>query len=389
MKVNGLEYVELIIDKCETILSTLEKAGKAPNNTKKIERKFSVNEASDLVGKSRVTLNKLERDGIISPEKSKNSSNRTVGYSLNDINKLRKHFGNKTWRDPGDPCLKVAVQSFKGGVAKSVTSIHMAQYLAIQGMRVLLVDCDPQASATSSFGFMPDKNFDASNTLLPYLQGKQKELAYCVIDTYFPGVSLIPSCLPFYDAEFQLAFAAADAETVEERYGYFSEFVHAFDTIEKHFDIIIIDSPPALGMITINILTSADAVIVPTPPALYDFASTVQYFKMIKKIMGQVIPDKQYSFIKILATKVDARESMQVEFLDLMREVFGKSMFNSVFLQTTEIQKCAAQFKTVYDITKPQARALNILDSVFKEVEFEIKKCWPSMNSVLIEEGVI
>ena len=388
MIVNGLEYVELIISKCETLLSTLEKTGKAPNSRKTLERRFSVNEASDLVGKSRVTLNKLEKDGVISPEKAENSK-RTLGYSLNDINKIRDHFGNKHRRKPDDPCLKVAIQSFKGGVAKSVTSIHFAQYMAVKGYRVLLVDCDPQASATSSFGFMPDNCFTAENTLLPYLQGKKEDLQYCIVDTYFPGISLIPSCLPFYDAEFQLAFAAADAENADERYGYFSEFIHAFNTVEKYYDLIIIDSPPALGMITINILTSSDAVVVPTPPALYDFASTVQYFKMIRKVMKQVIPKKSYNFIKILATRTDTRKTMHVEFLDLMKEVFGKSMFHNVFLQTSEIENCAAQFKSVYDIKKPQKRAVNILDSVFHEVELEIRKCWPSLRSVLIEEGVI
>lgn len=388
MKERGVEQVSELISDCENILLTLDEMGKSPNNTKVFERRFSVSEACEMTGRSRVTLNRAEKEGLITPEKSK-GSNRTIGYTLDEINILRDHFGTRPKRSKGDPCLTVAVQSFKGGVSKSVTSVHFAQYLAQKGYRILLVDCDPQASATSSFGFLPDKCFEEGNTLIPFLEGQQDDLQYCIMNTYFPGISLIPSCLPFYEAEFKLGFAAAKAEESEERGQYFHEFSNGLNTIKPYFDFIIIDSPPALGMITINILVCSDAIVVPTPPSLYDFSSTVQYFKMIKEVMSTIAVDKKYDFIKVLATRVDTRKSTHVEFLSLMRKIFGTNMFNKVFLQTAEIENSASKFQTVYDMKKPQKRALNILNNVFEEIESSLLKSWTSKSAKLIEEGVI
>ena len=388
MKINGLEQVREIISESESILEALEKMGKSPNNSKIHERLYSVNEAASMIGINRMALNRAEKKGVFSPAKDPKTK-RTLGLTLSEINKLRDHFGTRPSRAADDPCLKVAIQSFKGGVAKSVTAVHFSQYLAEKGYKVLLVDCDPQASATSSFGFLPDKVFNGDDTLLPYLEGKQDNLEYAILETYFPGIHLIPSCLPFYDAEFKLAFAAAESQDPAERGQFFSELNSGLKGIEDYYDIIIIDSPPALGMITINILVSADAIVVPTPPAIYDFASTIQYFKMIEEVMSKIVPDKEYSFIKILATRADTRKSMHVEFLKLMSDTFGSNLFSKIFMQTAEIENCSAQFKTIYDISKPQKRAISILNNVFEEIEHSILKSWKSARTRLFEEGVL
>ena len=368
MKVNGLENINNIVDKCDQLLNFLEKQGKTPNDNKVMEKLFSIKESSELVKKDRDAIYRAEKKGVFLTNRDP-ITKRTKGLTLDQINVLREHFGTTP---KSNKCIKIAIQSFKGGVAKSVTSVHMAQYFAKQGYRVLLVDFDPQASATSSFGFLPDNAFSEKDTMLPYLQGLKKDINYCIIDTYFPKLKLIPCCLPFYDAEFQLAFAAAEARNSEEKLGYFTEFRDAFDTIDNNYDLIIFDSPPALGMITINILTSADALIIPTPPALYDFSSTVQYFKMIQKVLKNIDPNKQYQFIKILITRADTRKTIHKEFIKLMKEIFSENIFSSIFFQTSEIESYSARFKTIYDLNKPQKRALEILESMFEEIKLEV-----------------
>ena len=381
MATTGVDEIENIISKCDNLLKLLDEAGKSPNNSKVHKRRFSVKEAAILVGRGRSSLHRAHKEGNVPEPEKDPTTNRTLGYTLKQINQLRDYFNTRPGRNrngnSGGQCVKIAIQSFKGGVAKSVTSVHLAQYLAIQGYSVLIVDCDPQASATSTFGYLPDNYFSASDTLLPYFQGEQETLDYCVRETYFDGISLIPSCLAFSDAEYHLAFSAAAATSLEEKRGYFNELRDGLKTIENNFDVIVLDSPPALGLSTINILTAADALVVPTPPAMYDFSSTVQYFKMIHKVMTQISPDKCYAFIKILVTRADLRKSMHSDFLNFMRETFGQNIFHAVFHQTAEIENCAAQFKTVYDEKKPQTRALQILESVFSEIEQEIVKLWP------------
>lgn len=387
-KVNGEEYVDKIINKCNVVLDVLEKKGKAPDNHKKFKRRFSVQQACEMVGRTRTSLYRAEEEHVITVEKDP-KNNRNLGYSFEQITKLRNHFGTMPTRRECDPCMKVAIQSFKGGVAKTVTAVHFAQYMALKGYRVLLADFDPQASATNAFGFIADQCFTEEDTLLPYILGDQSDIQYCIRETYFPNVSLIPSCLPFYDAEFTLAFSAAESETEEDAVGCFTEFVDAFSSVEDYFDIIVFDSPPALGTITINILAAADSVVVPTTPAFYDFCSTTQYFKMIKKVLNKIVKNKQYNFIKILATRVDSRNATHADFLSIMRDVFGDAMLHSVFHNTNEIDSCAGSFQTVFDVDKPNKRALTILNNVFSEIEKHILMWWPSKAKNLIKEGVI
>ena len=115
---------------------------------------------------------------------------------------FRRHFGTLPWRDPAtDPPLVIACQNFKGGVGKSTTCVNFAHYLALKGYRVLVIDTDSQATTTSMFGYLPDAEITEADTMLPFLDGEQKSLAYAVRPTYFPGIDLIPACLALYEAE--------------------------------------------------------------------------------------------------------------------------------------------------------------------------------------------
>ena len=161
---------------------------------------------------------------------------------------------------------RCSMQSFKGGVAKSVSTVYFAQYLAIRGYRVLVVDCDPQASATSSFGYIPDHAFTEADTMIPISTARRTPSITRSKDL-LPGIDLVPSCLPWYEVEFGLFNAVTHADTEEERLSYYQELRQAIRTVEVNYDVVLMDSPPALGMISINILSAADGVIVPTRPA--------------------------------------------------------------------------------------------------------------------------
>jgi len=384
----GTDYLSDIIEKCDDILDKLIALGMSPNHEKKLERKFSVIEAAEMVGRSRNTLYRLEDEAGISPEKNP-LTGRVAGYTLEQINQMRDHFGTRPTRQPDEKSVRLAIQSFKGGVSKSITTVYLAQYLALKGYRVLVVDCDPQASATSSFGFVPDKAFSEEDTIGQYLDGIEEDLRYCIRPTYFPGIDLVPSCLPLYEAEFGLFNAVSHAETAEEKRDYYNEFSNAIATVECDYDVVLFDSPPALGMISINILVAANAVLVPTPPSLYDFASTTQYFRMVKRVIESIAPQKEYHFIKVMPAKVEKGKAKQMDFLTIMRDMFGNSILKSVFAMTSAIPNSASLYQTVYDQTKKDVKVLMMLDTVFNEVETDIRRSWPSHKSALDDEGVI
>lgn len=375
----SIEQLDDIITKCEDTLGILINLGMSPNAEKVLERHFSVSEAETMVGRSRATLSRQEQDTsrpVVAQRHEK--SGRVKGYTLEQINELRDIFGTSPRRKGDQRCKILTMQSFKGGVAKSVSTVYFAQYLAMRGYRVLVVDCDPQASATSSFGFIPDNTFTEADTMSQYINGIQDSIDYAVRKTYFPGIDLIPSCLPWYEVEFGLFNAVSHAESDEERMNYYRELREAIRTVEADYDIVLMDSPPALGMISINILVAADAVVVPTPPSLYDFASTTQYFKMVKRVIQSVAPDKQFDFIKVMPTKVERHKGRQMDFLDVMRDKFGLSMLRSIFSSTSAIPNAASLYKTLYDLPKSERdnAAIDMLDEVFGEIETLIRKSW-------------
>jgi len=375
----GIEQLEDIISKCEDTLEILRDHGMSPMMEKRLERHFTVAEAETMVGRSRATLSRQELDTErpVIPSRHQKSG-RIKGYTLEQINELRDFFGTSPRRKDGQRCKILSMQSFKGGVAKSVSTVYFAQYLAIRGYRVLVVDCDPQASATSSFGYIPDQEFNESDTMSLYINGTKDSIEYAVKKTYFPGIDLVPSCLPWYEVEFGLFNAVTHADSEEERLSYYQELREAIRTVEVDYDIVLMDSPPALGMISINILAAADAIVVPTPPSLYDFASTTQYFKMVKKVIQSITPDKKFDFIKVMPTKVERNKGRQMDFLDLMRDRFGLSMLRSIFSSTSAIPNAASVYKTLYDLPKGERdnAVIDMLDEVFGEIEGLIRKSW-------------
>ena len=379
----GIEQLEDIIAKCEDTLEILRDHGMSPMMEKHLEGHFSVAEAETMVGRSRATLSRQEQDTErpVVPARHQKSG-RVKGYTLEQINELRDIFETSPRRKNGQRCKILSMQSFKGGVAKSVSTVYFAQFLAIRGYRVLVVDCDPQASATSSFGYIPDHAFNENDTMSLYINGTKDSIAYAVKKTYFPGIDLVPSCLPWYEVEFGLFNAVTHADSEEERLSYYQELREAIRTVEADYDIVLMDSPPALGMISINILAAADAIVVPTPPSLYDFASTTQYFKMVKRVIQSITPDKKFDFIKVMPTKVERNKGRQMDFLDIMRDRFGLTMLRSIFSSTSSIPNAASVYKTLYDLPKGERdnAAVDMLDEVFSEIEALIRKSWEEVS---------
>ena len=142
--------------------------------------------------------------------------------------------------------------------------------------------------------------------------------------------------------------------------------------------MILIDSPPALGMISINVLLAADALLVAFAARMFDFSSTVQFFRMIHAYIGQIDPSKSYRWISVLTTLFDRRYESQKQFFEVMRACFGDSVFQRVFFHSSAVINAAAQFTTPYEQAKPDRAVLAMMNGVFEEIELSILREWPS-----------
>ncbi|NQY43359.1 MAG: AAA family ATPase, partial [Legionellales bacterium] len=354
---NAATEINDIIIRAESILKKIEALGRLPNQKKTLKHKFTGKQAEELVKRRHQSICRAEKILIknkLMEEVERNpKTGRIMGYSLKQINQLRKHFKTMPYRNNDtDDCIILAVQSFKGGVGKTVTSVTLSHYFAMQGYRVCLADFDSQGTTTSSFGYIPDRDISFEDTCLPYFEGKEKDLQYCIRKTYWDQLDLIPANLQIYNLEYALSQSMANM-TMEERKEMFRELRTGLEPVKKNYDIIILDSPPALGITSINILCAADAIIVPTPPSMYDFSSTIQFFRMISEVLEAIMPEKSYLFIKILATKVNLQQITHQDFLSVMKDVFGEKLFSSLFLRTAEIENAASNFQTILEEPRP------------------------------------
>jgi chromosome partitioning protein len=387
--IRALDKLEDILASSENFLQRMHERGNDPHSTKQLNRLFSPSEAALMVGRDRTTLARAEVELGLESLQRNPLNNRRVGYSLAQIQEFRRHFGTLPWRNPEtDPPLVIACQNFKGGVGKSTTCVNFAHYLALKGYRVLVIDTDSQATMTATFGYMPDAEITQNDTILPYLDGTQTSLAYAVRKTYWPNIDLVPACLALYEAEMAIAAHLSTQADREQRIAFFSELRFGIQTVSEHYDVVLLDSPPALGMISINVLLAADALLVPTAPRMYDFTSTVQFFRMVWDYISRIDATKEYRWISVLTTMYVEGYASHKQFVDVMRTCFGEGVFQHVFFHTTEIINSAVQYLGSYEQPKPNRKVLEMLDGVFGELELKVLREWPSKRSALHEKGI-
>ncbi|WP_158742943.1 AAA family ATPase [Acidisphaera sp. L21] len=375
------------------ILASLRARGDAAGTTERQAPRFSITRTAELVGRSGAAIREAEKDGRL-PTVERTASGRRVGYTLAEINQMRAVFGTRPWRAPGDPVSIIAVQNFKGGVGKSTVSTHLAQYLAIKGYRVCLIDCDSQGSSTTMFGYVPDLDITEDDTLYPFIRNAEmSSLAYAVRATHWDGLYLVPANLKLYSAEYELAARIARADRK-----LLNRLSEGIASIEEHFDVIILDPPPALGTISLSVMRAANALLVPIPPTVVDFTSTTTFLAMLYETMG-VLEEQgmpiNLTWMRMLATRADEQKSMQRELLGVMRNLFGDTLLRTVLKDSAEIDNASARLMTVYELEGPVTsretyqRGLTYLNAANAEVETLIRLTWPSHAERLRSDGVI
>lgn len=378
-----------------TVIERLRERVFAPNSEKRLDLRFNVRTAAEMVGRTEKAIRDAEADGRLpEPDRDADTARRT-GYTLGQVNAMREVFGTLPHRAADDPPLVLAVQNFKGGVGKSTIVSHLAQYFALRGYRVCVIDCDSQASSTAIFGLNPDVDVDEEeDTLYPFLRhGGPKSLHYALRATYWPGIALIPANLGLYDAEYEFAARMAREPTF-----ILDRLRDGIASISDQFDIILLDPPPALGMISLSVLRAASALLIPAPPSNIDFASTAHFLKMMEATLTELARfggERSYSFVKILASKMNDQKSAHVAIKRMMDAVFPQDMLQSVLKDSAEIDNATANLATVYELTGPGTRTEThkrcraYLDAVGREIETLARKTWPSHHRALRKEALL
>jgi len=379
-----LEVITRIADASEQIISRLQQASfNEQADGSRQQRGYTITEAGRMVGKTSESIRNAEKQGKLDPPEMY-ENNRRKPYSLAQVNAMRRLWGQVPGKGESGDAIRFAFTNFKGGVGKTTLTCHCAQFFARAGYRVLLVDCDSQGSSTATFGYQPDSDIDSEETLLPYFMGEKEGVEYAVRGTHWDGLDLIPANLELYSAEYFLAAQGAEGD-------WLSLLDTGLASIEDAYDIILIDPPPALGMISLSVLRCLDGLIVPTPPAMYDFHSTGSFFSMLEEVVEAVGRSLgapvELDFVKILISKQVSGRAAHDFVASLMADSYADNMLSQPFVQSAEIDNASSEWKTVYDLEGPTAsrqtwkRCIESLDTIFEEVEGLINAVWRARES--------
>lgn len=280
------------------------------------------------------------------PSGTQTGAGRAKLFSLEEALTWIKATSNRTQRRKGIRGRVAAFANFKGGVAKTSTSVSVAQRLTLFGRKVLLIDGDPQGSATQLCGYAPDAEISDVDTLLPLIYGDESDLRYAVRETYWKNLDLIPACNALQDAE----YAIPSHILSDTRFEFWNIIKYGLEPLLEEYDVVIIDTPPALSYLTTNVLMAADAIIMPLPPEALDFASSTQFWQMFAEVAGRLpnSEDKRYDFVNIFMTKVrpfEASKGVQ----GWIRKAYGDRVF-PLHVPDSKVQHAAlGALSTVYD----------------------------------------
>jgi len=394
----GLTAIKQIEERSYAIIERLRTQVFAPDSTKTLNLRFTAADAGKMVGRTPQHIRLSEKNGKLPSPDTDDFGRRN--YTLDQVNHMRDVFGTLPYRAETDEPIIMAVSSFKGGVGKSTITTHIAQDFALKGYRVGVIDCDPQGSTTLMFGLNPDYDLDRLDTIYPFLSGEVSDnnldeyntLHYALRQTYWPNIQLIPANLFLYNAEYELAAQAR--EDAQHLY----RLKEGIDSIKDQFDIILIDPPPALGMISLSVLNCANALLIPVPPSNVDFSSTAHFFTMLSDTLSLLEErgmSADYKFVKVLVSRKDERKQSQKDISEMMRIVYGADMLNAQMKDSAEVDNAATNFMTVLEQSAPTGsrgtykRARAFIQAVGNEIELEVRKTWPSHHEALKNDGLI
>jgi chromosome partitioning protein len=215
----------------------------------------------------------------------------------------------------------VAIANQKGGVGKSTTAINIGAALAGQGERVLIVDVDPQANATSGLGIERDDVVHSVYEVL--MAGTPIEDA--IEATKVKDLFLLPSSIDLAGAEIELV-----AQLSRER-----RLAMALDGVPEQYDTVFIDCPPSLGLITVNALSAAHEVLIPIQCEYYALEGLSQLLRNIQLIQKNLNP--RLKIEGVVLTMFDRRTTLASQVADQVREHFGKTAYETVIPRTVRL----------------------------------------------------
>ncbi|NLJ34324.1 MAG: ParA family protein [Firmicutes bacterium] len=245
----------------------------------------------------------------------------------------------------------MAVVNQKGGVGKTTTTVNLGACLALLGQRVLIIDIDPQGNATSGLGV--DK--ESLEQCIYDVLIEDLELEKTILPTEIEDLFIVPSAIRLAGAEIELVPAISREMKLK----------RALAGVRDKYDFVLIDSPPSLGLLTINALTAADSVLVPIQCEYYALEGLSQLMNSIRLVQKHLNPDLKLE--GVLLTMFDARTNLAIQVVEEVKGFFRDKVYCTIIPRNVRLSEAPSHGKPVilYD---PKCRGAEVYQDLAEEV---------------------
>lgn len=238
----------------------------------------------------------------------------------------------------------IAIANQKGGVGKTTTAVNLGACLAVAERRTLVIDMDPQGNATSGLGLVKD---DLEHSIYDVLVGSTPAKEALLREVHFPFLDVLPANRDLVGSEVELV-ARANREQILRR---------AIEPIAADYDFILIDSPPSLGLLTLNTLCAAEAVLIPIQCEFYALEGLSQLLNTVRAVQRNLNPKLEIE--GVLLTMYDQRLNLSKQVAEEAEEYFGPKIYRTKIPRNVRIAEAPSFGKPIvlYDILSVGAKS--------------------------------